>query len=105
MNMAEIDAAGEPKYPSPESGPLLIDRHGSSFAGGTVPRRAGSFAPVGFVSPGPTHHGDHAYVQFQIPPNARRLPLVMWHGAGQMAKTWESTPDGREGFQTIFLRR
>ena len=29
----------------------------------------------------------------------------MWHGFGQSAKTWETTPDGREGFQTIFLRR
>ncbi len=29
----------------------------------------------------------------------------MWHGAGQFSKTWETTPDGREGFQNIFLRR
>ena len=29
----------------------------------------------------------------------------MWHGYGQSAKTWETTPDGREGFQNIFLRR
>jgi hypothetical protein len=29
----------------------------------------------------------------------------MWHGFGQFSKTWESTPDGREGFQNIFLRR
>ncbi|PGH37311.1 MAG: alpha/beta hydrolase, partial [Candidatus Nephrothrix sp. EaCA] len=28
-----------------------------------------------------------------------------WHGHGQSAKTWETTPDGREGFQNIFLRR
>jgi hypothetical protein len=40
-----------------------------------------------------------------VPANARRLPLVFWHGNGQSAKTWETTPDGREGFQTIFLRR
>ncbi len=33
------------------------------------------------------------------------MPIVMWHGAGQFSKTWETTPDGREGFQTIFLRR
>jgi hypothetical protein len=33
------------------------------------------------------------------------LPLVFLHGAGQSSKTWESTPDGREGFQNIFLRR
>ena len=37
--------------------------------------------------------------------NARKLPLVLWHGAGQFSKTWETTPDGREGFQNIFLRR
>jgi hypothetical protein len=30
---------------------------------------------------------------------------VMWHGGFQFSKTWETTPDGREGFQTLFLRR
>ncbi len=29
----------------------------------------------------------------------------MWHGFGEFGKTWETTPDGREGYQTIFLRR
>ena len=29
----------------------------------------------------------------------------MLHGAYQSARSWETTPDGREGFQTIFLRR
>ena len=28
----------------------------------------------------------------------------MWHGIGQFSKTWETTSDGREGFQNIFLR-
>ncbi len=42
---------------------------------------------------------------YQVPVNARKLPLVIWHGFGQFSKTWETTPDGREGFQTIFLRR
>lgn len=37
--------------------------------------------------------------------NPRKLPLVFLHGAGQFSKTWETTPDGGEGFQTIFLRR
>lgn len=27
------------------------------------------------------------------------------HGAGQSGAAWETTPDGREGFQTIFLRK
>ena len=54
---------------------------------------------------GQTLHGDHAYVSYQIPPNPRKFPLVFVHGRDQFSKTWETTPDGREGFQTIFLRR
>ena len=50
-------------------------------------------------------HGDHARVFYQVPVNARKLPLVMWHGFGQFAKAWETTADGREGYQTVFLRR
>src|SRR5690606_22274143 len=45
------------------------------------------------------------YVFYQIPEKARKYPLVFLHGAGQSKKTWETTPDGREGFQNIFLRR
>src|SRR5882672_4115832 len=70
--------------------------------------KQGSFAVGGTVitgSNGDTFHCDHAYVQFQVPPDARRLSLVMWHGGGQFSKTWESTPDGRDGFQTLFLKR
>lgn len=76
-------------------GQLVLAKQGSFFVDGTV-----------ITAPnGDTFHGDHAYVQFQIPPNARTLPLVMWHGGGQMGKTWESTPDGRDGYQQIFPRR
>ena len=68
----------------------------------------GSFATGGTVlkdSLGHTYHGDHAYVFYQKPVDARRYPLVFAHGVGQFSKTWETTPDGREGFQNIFLRR
>lgn len=54
---------------------------------------------------GQTYHGDHVYAFYQKPVGARPLPIVMWHGAGQSAKSWETTADGREGFQNIFLRR
>ena len=68
----------------------------------------GSFAFGGTVvtgDNGDTFHGDHGYVQYQIPPDARQYPLVMWHGGGQFSKTYETTPDGRDGYQNIFLRR
>jgi pimeloyl-ACP methyl ester carboxylesterase len=84
---------------------IEIARQGSFMVGGSVITNPGTFDPNNPTPEGQTLHGDHAYVQFQIPPNRRDLPLVMWHGAGQSSKTWESTPDGREGYQTIFLRR
>lgn len=67
----------------------------------------GSFAVGGSVltQEGSTFHADHAYVFYQVPENNRKLPLVFWHGFGQFSKTWESTPDGREGFQNLFLRQ
>jgi hypothetical protein len=32
------------------------------------------------------------------------LPIVMWHGGGQFGKTFETTPDGREGYESILVR-
>ena len=88
-----------------DKGPLLINEQGSFAIGGTVITSSGTFDPYNQTPAGQTFHGDHAYVFFQIPVDARELPLVMWHGIGQFSKTWETTPDGREGFQNIFLRR
>ena len=85
--------------------PILISEQGSFAVGGTVVTNPGTFDPVKQNPDGQTLHGDHAYVFYQIPVKARKYPLVMWHGIGQFSKTWETTPDGREGFQNIFLRR
>jgi len=85
--------------------PLTIQAQGSFAVGGTVIRTPGTFDPARLGVEGQSLHGDHARVFYQVPVNARKLPLVMWHGFGQFGKTWETTPDGREGYQTIFLRR
>jgi hypothetical protein len=84
---------------------MIIKEQGSFVVGGTVITNPGTFDPYNATPAGQTFRGDHAYVFYQIPVNARKLPLVMWHGFGQFSKTWETTPDGREGFQNIFLRR
>ena len=86
--------------------PLVIQDQGSFAVGGTMLQSPGAFDAYKPAPPaGQTFRGDHGYAFYQIPPNARKLPLVLWHGAGQFSKTWETTPDGREGYQTIFLRR
>ncbi len=87
------------------SGLIVIEEQGSFAVGGTVITNPGTFDPYNATPAGQTFRGDHAYVFYQISANARELPLVMWHGFGQFSKTWETTPDGREGFQNIFLRR
>jgi hypothetical protein len=87
------------------TGPILIQDQGSFTVGGTVITSPGIFDPYKPTPAGQTFRGDHAYVFYQIPVKARKYPLVMWHGIGQFSKTWETTPDGREGYQNIFLRR
>jgi hypothetical protein len=91
--------------PTAKVKPLMIREQGSFAVGGTVIQNPGTFDTLNQTSGGQTLHGDHAHVFYQIPVKARKLPLVMWHGFGQFSKTWETTADGREGYQNIFLRR
>ena len=57
------------------------------------------------TDPGQTYWIDQMYVQYQIPENARKYPLILVHGGSGTGRVWETTPDGREGFQTLMLRR
>lgn len=89
-----------------QSAGLSIAKQGNFAAGGKVVQSAGQFNGQQLFNPaGQTLHGDHASVFYQIPENARPYPLVFLHGAGQSSKTWGTTPDGREGFQSLFLRQ
>lgn len=87
------------------SGLLTLREQGSFAVGGTVIPATEPYDPLKPKAEGQTLHGDHACVFYQIPADVRKHPLVFLHGAGQSARTWETTPDGREGFQNIFLRR
>ncbi len=86
------------------AGPLSIAEQGSFFVGGSD--RASNtlsdvpgFAPVGTVSV------DQMYVRYQVPEKSSGPPLVFVHGCCLTGKTWESTPDGRMGWDEAFLRR
>jgi len=46
------------------------------------------------------------YVQYQIPEGGdKHLPVVMVHGCCLSAKSYETTPDGRMGWNEYFLRK
>ena len=86
--------------------PLVLARQGSFFVGGeskTVPGAPAGPAPL--TSPGEVTI-NQMYVQYQIPPRAaQHLPVVMVHGCCLSSKTWETTPDGRMGWNEYFVRR
>ena len=46
------------------------------------------------------------YVQYQIPRGGdQHVPVVMVHGCCLSSKTWETTPDGRMGWNEYFVRK
>jgi pimeloyl-ACP methyl ester carboxylesterase len=85
-------------------GPLVIAKQGSFFVGGrdiksetlsTLP----AYAPTGTVTV------DQVYVRYQVPVDARRKPITLIHGCCLTGKTWETTPDGRMGWDEYFVRK
>jgi len=68
--------------------PLIIKDQGSLIAGGGLITQPGTFDPYKPLMPdGQTFHGDHVYAFYQVPVDARPLPILMLHGAGQSAKS------------------
>jgi pimeloyl-ACP methyl ester carboxylesterase len=86
--------------------PLVIASQGSFFVGGEKksntppPGGRGALLAAGDITV------NQMYVQYQIPPRGdRHLPVVMVHGCCLSSKTWETTPDGRMGWDEYFVRR
>src|SRR5947209_1045907 len=49
---------------------------------------------------------EQMYVQYFLPKERKgKLPLLLWHGGGLTGVTYESTPDGREGWLNMFVRK
>lgn len=56
--------------------------------------------------PNGTHWTKQMYVQYtELADPKAPYPILMWHGGGLTGVTWETTPDGREGWDTLFLRK
>jgi pimeloyl-ACP methyl ester carboxylesterase len=86
---------------------LQIQNQGFFSAGGTVRTNPGMLIPDEvYTSPaGRTVHGDHATVFYQVPIHPNKYPTIFLHGYGQSGRSWSTTPDGRDGFQNIFLHK
>ena len=84
--------------------PLVLKAQGSFFVGGeTVEQTAGELGDLG---PGGHITVNQMYVRFMVPQGGdRNVPVVMVHGATLTGKSWETTPDGRIGWDEYFVRK
>ncbi len=80
--------------------------HAAEDSGHIVLERQGAFATGGAVKGEPdksTLSCDHGYVEYQIPVDARKTALFMWHSSS--AAVWQTRWDGGEGYRSIMLKR
>ena len=87
-----------------------IAKQGVFSSGGTVTAPiSGDFNAaenwLDFSRAGNTSHVDHANTFYQIPEGETKSPIVYLHGYGQSRIGWQGTPDGREGWSDIFLKK
>jgi hypothetical protein len=91
--------------------PLTLAGQGSFYVGGKLTH---SSAPASFHAgldgrpdydtPGTIMAGQ-TYVEYEVPVDARPTPLVMLAGGCHVGTTYGQTPDGREGWRTLGVRR
>lgn len=91
-------------------GALVIAKQGMFSSGGTVTDPVeGEYDEtqnwLDNTRAGNTAHVDHANVFYQIPANDNGNPIVYLHGYGQSRMGWMTTPDGREGWSDLFLKK
>ena len=95
--------------------PIALSAWGSFHVGGREVRVAGETVREVLYTPGSaparldpngTYLVGGMYAQFMAPePRRGTVPLMLWHGGGLTGACWETTPDGREGWQHFFLRQ
>jgi hypothetical protein len=106
-------AAGSALAQSKE--PILLREMGSFHIGGRVIEITGQpikevvFTPGGVpakMDPNGKYQVEQMYVQYFLPQNRKgKLPLLFWHGGGLTGVTYETKPDGGDGWLTYFIRR
>jgi pimeloyl-ACP methyl ester carboxylesterase len=103
--LAALGACAGPAGPVAMDQPVAIHSQGSFFVGGrdlqseTLSAVPAVFAPVGTIVV------DQTYVRYQVPATVTHKPVVFVHGCCLTGKSWESTPDGRMGWDEFFVRK
>jgi pimeloyl-ACP methyl ester carboxylesterase len=84
--------------------PLVLKAQGSFFVGGE--KADETQVELGGLGPGGHITVNQMYVRYMVPQGADgNVPVVMVHGATLTGKSWETTPDGRMGWDEYFVRK
>lgn len=105
LSLGTLLTTGEPAMAGSLGGPLELADEGSFFVNGetAMSSHPGTSA---FSAPQPgTITVNQMYVQYRIPQTVSGPAIVMVHGSGHTGATYETTPDGREGWATYFARK
>ncbi len=107
LRHAVVLAAGlaSPALAGSLGGPLELQDEGSFFVGGKVVTTDFPDGPAAGAPAAGQITINQMYVQYRVPRTVGGPPVVMVHGAGHTGVTFETTPDGREGWATYFTRR
>jgi pimeloyl-ACP methyl ester carboxylesterase len=94
---------------------IVLRRMGSLHVGGRIVELRGKpvrdivrvpGGPSSKLDPNGQYQVEQMYAQYFLPKNRKgKVPLLMWHGGGLTGVTYETTPDGREGWLNMFVRK
>ncbi len=101
--LCTIAFAASAQTARPDPGPLTIARQGSFFVGGREVK-SDTLSTLPAYAPSGTITVDQMYVRYQVPTGSAGVPITLIHGCCLTGKTWETTPDGRMGWDEYFVR-
>ena len=84
--------------------PLVIESQGSFFIGGRE-IASDTLSPLPAYAPSGTITVEQMYVHYQVPATQKGPSITLIHGCCLTGKTWETTPDGRMGWDEYFVRK
>ncbi|MGO4716473.1 esterase [Bradyrhizobium sp. 2TAF24] len=95
--------------------PITLRAMGSFHVGGRLVELTGkpvkemALTPGGVPArfdPNGTYQVEQMYVQYFLPAReVGTVPILFWHGGGMTGVNFETTPDGREGWLNMFVRK